>query len=43
VRYELFPLIECSDTGVGPFHRDTNRIRIGGVGGNDEDAGVTAG
>ena len=41
LRYELYPLVRRSHTGLGRFDLDTNQILIGGVGGNDENAGVT--
>jgi hypothetical protein len=41
MRYELYPLVERAHTGVGRFDLNTNQILIGGVGGNDENAGVT--
>jgi carboxypeptidase family protein/TonB-dependent receptor-like protein len=41
LRYELYPLVQRSHTGLGRFDLDTNQILIGGVGSNDENAGVT--
>jgi hypothetical protein len=41
VRYELYPLVERSHTGLGRFDLNTNQIIIGGVGNNDENAGVS--
>jgi hypothetical protein len=40
-RYELYPLVQRAHTGLGRFDLDTNQIIIGGVGTNDENAGVT--
>ncbi len=41
LRYELYPLVTRSHTGLGRFDLATGDIIIGGVGGNDENAGVT--
>ena len=41
LRYELYPLVRRSHTGLGRFDLNTNQILIGGVGSNDENAGVT--
>jgi hypothetical protein len=41
VRYELYPLVRRSHTGLGRFDLNTNQILIGGVGDNDENAGVS--
>jgi outer membrane receptor protein involved in Fe transport len=41
LRYELYPLVQRTTTGLGRFDLATNNIIIGGVGGNDENAGVT--
>jgi hypothetical protein len=41
LRYELYPLVQRSHTGLGRFDLNTNQILIGGVGSNDENAGVT--
>jgi hypothetical protein len=41
LRYELYPLVRRSHTGLGRFDLDTNQIIIGGVGNNDENAGVS--
>ena len=41
LRYELYPLVKRSHTGLGRFDLDTNQVLIGGVGSNDENAGVT--
>jgi len=41
LRYELYPLVTRSHTGLGRFDLDTNQVIIGGVGNNDENAGVT--
>jgi hypothetical protein len=41
LRYELYPLVQRTHTGLGRFDLTTNNIIIGGVGGNDENAGVT--
>jgi hypothetical protein len=41
LRYELYPLVQRAHTGLGRFDLNTNDIIIGGVGGNDENAGVT--
>lgn len=41
LRYELYPLVQRSHTGLGRFDLNTNQVLIGGVGGNDESAGVT--
>jgi hypothetical protein len=40
-RYELYPLVRRAHTGLGRFDLDTNQVIIGGVGNNDENAGVT--
>jgi hypothetical protein len=40
VRYELYPLVTRSNNGLGRYDLSTNQIIIGGVGGNDENAGV---
>ena len=41
LRYELYPLVRRSHTGLGRFDLNTGNILIGGVGGNDENAGIT--
>ncbi|HEX4168913.1 MAG TPA: TonB-dependent receptor [Bryobacteraceae bacterium] len=41
LRYELYPLVTRSNTGLGRFDLRTGDIIIGGVGSNDENAGVT--
>ncbi len=41
LRYELYPLVRRSHTGLGRYDLNTNQVIIGGVGGNDENAGVT--
>ncbi len=41
LRYELYPLVTRSHTGLGRFDLATGDIIIGGVGGNPENAGVT--
>jgi hypothetical protein len=41
MRYELYPLVQRTNTGLGRFDLNTNQILIGGVGNNDENAGVT--
>jgi hypothetical protein len=41
MRYELYPLVTRSHTGLGRFDLATNQIIIGGVGNNDENAGVS--
>ena len=41
VRYELYPIVERSHTGLGRYDLDTNQIIIGGVNGIDENAGVS--
>jgi hypothetical protein len=41
MRYELYPLVQRSNSGIGRFDLATNQILIGGVGNNDENAGVT--
>ncbi len=40
MRYELYPLVRRSHTGLGRYDLDTNQIIIGGVNGNDDNAGV---
>jgi hypothetical protein len=40
-RYELYPLVRRTNSGIGRFDLNTNQIIIGGIGGNDENAGVT--
>lgn len=40
LRYELYPLVRRSHTGLGRYDLDTNQILIGDVGGNDPNAGV---
>jgi hypothetical protein len=40
VRYELYPLVRRSHTGLGRYDLDANQVIIGDVGGNDENAGV---
>lgn len=41
LRYELYPLVTRTHSGIGRFDLATNNIIIGGIGGNDENAGVT--
>jgi Carboxypeptidase regulatory-like domain/TonB dependent receptor len=41
LRYELYPLVTRSNSGIGRFDLNTGNIIIGGIGGNDENAGVT--
>ena len=41
LRYELYPLVRRTHAGLGRFDLATNNIIIGGVGDNDENAGVT--
>jgi hypothetical protein len=41
MRYELYPLVTRSHTGLGRFDLATNQIIIGGEGNNDENAGVS--
>jgi hypothetical protein len=41
LRYELYPLVRRSHTGLGRYDLNANQVIIGGVGGNDENAGVT--
>jgi Carboxypeptidase regulatory-like domain/TonB dependent receptor len=41
LRYELYPLATRTHTGLGRFDLATNDIIIGGIGNNDENAGVT--
>lgn len=41
LRYELYPLVRRSHTGLGRYDLATNQVIIGGAGGNDENAGVT--
>ncbi len=41
LRYELYPLVRRSHTGLGRYDLTTNQIIIGGEGGNDENADVT--
>ena len=41
LRYELYPLVRRSHTGLGRYDLSTNQIIIGDVGGNDPNAGVT--
>jgi hypothetical protein len=41
LRYELYPLVTRSNSGIGRFDLATNNIIIGGLGNNDENAGVT--
>jgi hypothetical protein len=40
-RYELYPLVQRANSGLGRFDLNTNNIIIGGLGSNDENAGVT--
>jgi hypothetical protein len=42
LRYELYPIVRRSHTGLGRYDLDTNEIIIGDVGGNDPSAGVRA-
>ena len=42
LRYELFPIVRRSHTGLGRYDLDTNQIIIGDVGGNAPSAGVKA-
>lgn len=41
LRYELYPLVTRTHSGIGRFDLGTNNIIVGGVGSNDENAGVT--
>jgi hypothetical protein len=41
LRYELYPLVQRTNSGLGRFDLATGNIIIGGVGDNDENAGVT--
>lgn len=41
LRYELYPLVRRSHTGLGRYDLATNQVIIGDVGGNDPRAGVT--
>jgi len=41
LRYELYPLVTRTHSGIGRFDLATNNVIIGGVGSNDENAGVT--
>jgi hypothetical protein len=41
LRYELYPLVTRTHSGIGRFDLATNNILIGGIGNNDENAGVT--
>lgn len=41
LRYELYPLVRRTHMDLGRFDLNTGNIIIGGVGGNDENAGVT--
>ena len=41
LRYELYPLVQRTNMGLGRFDLATNNIIIGGIGSNDENAGVT--
>lgn len=41
LRYELYPLVQRAHSGLGRFDLNTNEIIIGGIGNNDQNAGVT--
>lgn len=41
LRYELYPLVTRTHSGIGRFDLATNNIIIGGIGDNGENAGVT--
>lgn len=41
MRYELYPLVRRSHTGLGRYDLDTNQVIIGDVGGNDPNAGIS--
>ena len=41
MRYELYPLVQRAHSGLGRFDLATNEIIIGGIGNNDQNAGVT--
>jgi len=41
LRYELYPLVRRTNMGLGRFDLATNNIIIGGLGSNNENAGVT--
>jgi hypothetical protein len=41
LRYELYPLVQRVNSGLGRFDLTTGDIIVGGLGSNDENAGVT--
>jgi hypothetical protein len=41
LRYELYPLVQRANSGIGRFDLATNQIIIGGIGNIPENAGIT--